>query len=293
MALTYSIREGLAGLRRARFATVAAISAMTVALVLIGVFAAVGYHAHQVTDWLRQRVGEIEIFLEDDVDDSIARALYARVQAIPGVAAARYISREEARQIFLEEFGQEGEVFLDEPFLPASIRVRFEPTMAAPDTLARLVEWLATWNHVDEVVFNQPLLIKVQQNLRLITLVGLALGLLVVLAAVFLVANTIRLTVYARRLLIRTMKLVGATDSFIRQPFVIEGMAQGLIAGLLAASIVALGYQVGAGYLPQLADHQDLFLPGLLAGIVLTGILLGWFGATWAARRFIRRVPLH
>ncbi len=289
----YSIREGLAGLRRARFATVAATSAMTVALVLIGVFAAVGYHAHQVTDWLRQRVGEIEIFLEDEVDENIARALYARVQAIPGVAEARYISREEARQIFLEEFGQEGEVFLDEPFLPASIRVRFEPTMAAPDTLARLVEWLATWNHVDEVVFNQPLLIKVQQNLRLITLVGLALGLLVVLAAVFLVANTIRLTVYARRLLIRTMKLVGATDRFIRQPFVVEGMVQGLIAGLLAASIVALGYQVGAGYLPQLADHQGLFLPGLLAGIVLTGILLGWFGATWAARRFIRRVSLH
>ncbi len=293
MSLTYSIREGLAGLRRARFATVAATSAMTVALVLIGVFAAVGYHAHQVTDWLRQRVGEIEIFLEDEVDENIARALYARVQAIPGVAEARYISREEARQIFLEEFGQEGEVFLDEPFLPASIRVRFEPTMAAPDTLARLVEWLATWNHVDEVVFNQPLLIKVQQNLRLITLVGLALGLLVVLAGVFLVANTIRLTVYARRLLIRTMKLVGATDRFIRQPFVIEGMAQGLIAGLLAAGIIALAYQVGASYLPQLADHQGLFLPGLLAGIVLTGILLGWFGATWAARRFIRRVSLH
>ncbi len=293
MSLTYSIREGLAGLRRARFATVAATSAMTVALVLIGVFAAVGYHAHQVTNWLRQRVGEIEIFLEDDVDENVARALYARVQAIPGVAEARYISREEARQIFLEEFGREGEVFLDEPFLPASIRVRFEPSMAAPDTLARMVQWLSTWNHVDEVVFNQPLLVKVQQNLRLITLIGLALGLLVVLAAVFLVANTIRLTVYARRLLIRTMKLVGATDSFIRRPFVIEGMAQGLIAGLLAAGIVALGYQMVAGYLPQLEGSQGLFLLGLLGGIVLAGVVLGWLGAAWAARRFIRQVPLH
>ncbi|SHK68530.1 cell division protein FtsX [Rhodothermus profundi] len=293
MSLAYSIREGLAGLRRARFATVAATSAMTVALVLIGLFAAVGYHAHQVTNWLRQRVGEIEIFLEDDVDENVARALYARVQAIPGVAEARYISREEARQIFLEEFGEEGEVFLDEPFLPASIRVRFEPSMAAPDTLARMVAWLSTWNHVDEVVFNQPLLLKVQQNLRLISLVGLALGLLVVLAAIFLVANTIRLTVYARRLLIRTMKLVGATDRFIRRPFVIEGMVQGLVAGLLAAGIVALCYQLVAGYLPQLEGDHGPFLLGLLGSIVLAGVMLGWFGAAWAARRFIRRVPLH
>lgn len=293
MSLTYSIREGLAGLRRARFATMAATSAMTVALVLIGVFAAVGYHAHQVTNWLRQRVGEIEIFLADDVDETVGRALYARVQAIPGVAEARYISREEARQIFLEEFGKEGEVFLEDPFLPASIRVRFEPSMASPDTLTRMVAWLSTWNQVDEVVFNQPLLVKVQQNLRLISLVGLALGLLVVVAAVFLVANTIRLTVYARRLLIRTMKLVGATDRFIRRPFVIEGMVQGLIAGALAAGIVMLGYQLVAGYLPQLADKQGLFLFGLLGGIMLAGVVLGWFGAAWAARRFIRQVSLH
>jgi len=70
-------------------------------------------------------------------------------------------------------------------------------------------------------------------------------------------------------------------------------MAQGLIAGLLAAGIVALGYQMVAGYLPQLEGSQGLFLLGLLGGIVLAGVVLGWLGAAWAARRFIRQVPLH
>jgi len=293
MSLRYTLREGLAGLQRARFASMAAISAMTVALVLIGLFTAVGYHAHQITNWLRQRVGEIEIFLKDDVDESLAQALYARVRSLPGVTEARYISREEAQRIFLEEFGEGGEVFLDEPFLPASIRVRFEPSLANPDTLARLATWLSSWNHVDEVVFNQPLLVKVQQNLRLITLTGLALGLLVMLAAVFLVANTIRLTVYARRLLIRTMKLVGATDAFIRRPFVVEGMVQGALAGLLAAFVVGVTYRLAMGYLPQLSHSQHAFLAILLGGLVFYGIVLGWFGAAWAARRFIRQVSLH
>lgn len=293
MSLRYTLREGLAGLQRARFASMAAISAMTVALVLIGLFTAVGYHAHQITNWLRQRVGEVEIFLKDDTDEALAQALYARVRSLPGVTEARYISREEARQIFLEEFGEGGEVFLDEPFLPASIRVRFEPALANPDTLARLASWISSWNHVDEVVFNQPLLVKVQQNLRLITLTGLALGLLVMLAAVFLVANTIRLTVYARRLLIRTMKLVGATDAFIRRPFVVEGMVQGALAGLLAALVVAAAYQLTIGYLPQLSSSPRTFLLVLVVGLLLYGIVLGWFGAAWAARRFIRQVSLH
>ncbi len=289
--LPYSVREGLAGLRRARFASVASTSAMAVALVMIGLFMLLSFEAQAVSDWLRQRVGELEIFLED-VNEPMAMALKERAAAMPGVAETEYISRAEAEAIFKREFGEGAELFFDEPFLPASIKVRVEPDYANPDSLTALVEEFASWNRVDEVVFNQPLLVKVQQNLRLLSMVGLSLGVLVVLASVFLVANTIRLTIYARRLLIRTMKLVGATDAFIRRPFIVEGIAQGFLAAVLALAVLAGLYGLMRNYLP--AVDVSGFMPVAFAlGLVTIGMALGWVGSYLSVRRFVKNVALH
>ena len=290
--LPYSVLEGIKGLKRARFSSVASTSAMAVALVLIGLFVIVTIQATSVSNWLRQRVGELELFL-GDVDDPVARALHARAGVVPGVMAAQYISEDEAELIFREEFGDEGEIFFDEKFLPASIKVQVEPDYANADSLAVLAEEFATWNRVDDVIFNQPLLIKVQQNLKLLSLLGLTLGALVVFASIFLVGNTIRLTIYARRLLIRTMKLVGATDNFVRQPFLIEGMAQGIIAGIAAALVLSGIYGVLSDYIPQMSAIS--FGTGfLLAALQIAfGIFIGWAGSLFAVRRFIRSVSLH
>ena len=289
--LPYSVREGLAGLRRARFASVASTSAMAVALVMIGLFMLLSFEAQAVSDWLRQRVGELEIFLED-VNEPMAMALKERAAAMPGVAETEYISRAEAEAIFKREFGEGAELFFDEPFLPASIKVRVEPDYANPDSLTALVEEFASWNRVDEVVFNQPLLVKVQQNLRLLSMVGLSRGVLVVLASVFLVANTIRLTIYARRLLIRTMKLVGATDAFIRRPFIVEGIAQGFLAAVLALAVLAGLYGLMRNYLP--AVDVSGFMPVAFAlGLVTIGMALGWVGSYLSVRRFVKNVALH
>lgn len=291
MSLAYSLREGLAGFQRAKFAFVAATSATAVALVLVGTFALLSYQTRQVTTWLKQRVGELEIFIED-VEEPVAQAIDARAAITPGVDETEYISKERAGQIFREEFGEGSEIFLDEPFLPASVRVRVYPDYANPDSLQALVEEFSTWNRVSEVVFNQPLLVKVQQNLSLITMAGLLIGMLVVMAALFLVGNTIRLTIYARRLLIRTMKLVGATDAFIQQPFIIEGVMQGIVAGTGASLLVWILYGAMAGYLPQLSvSFWALLLLAIL--IVLMGALLGWLGSFFAVRRFIKHVALH
>lgn len=291
--IPYSIKEGLAGFRRAKFAAFASTSAMGVALVLIGLFSLLTYEAQQVLTWLRQKVGEVEVFLEEQIEEVHAQALYRRAAALPGVAEADYISQAEAQEVFRREFGEGAEAFLDDPFLPASIRVRVEPAYANPDSLSRLAAEIQSWNRVDEVVFNQPLLVKVQQNLRLLTFVGLALGLIVVLASLFLVANTIRLTIYARRLLIRTMKLVGATDAFIRSPFIVEGVAQGLLAGTGAAVVLTMLYHLIAAYLPQLAGQSLVQNIVLAAGVIVIGMGLGWAGSVFAVRRFLHNVALH
>ncbi len=293
MPLPYTLREGLAGFRRARFAAIASTAAMAVALVLIGLFALVTLQAREVTQWLRQRVGEVEIFLVEEATEATAEALRARAAAMPGVDETEYISHARAQVIFEREFGEGGDIFFDEQFLPASIRVRVAPAYANPDSLGTLRAEFSTWNRVDDVFFNQSLLARVQRNLDLLAQVGLSLGLLVLLASLFLIGNTIRLTVYARRLLIRTMKLVGATDAFIQRPFLVEGVAQGVIAGAAAGAVVWGLYALAAEQMGQLSAFGALGGALLVGGLVLAGALLGWIGSYLAVRRFVKHVALH
>ena len=290
--LPYSIKEGLAGFRRASFSSVAATSAMTAALVMVGLFAIVTWQARGISEWLKQRVGEVELFLED-TSDTVAVSLFERARSTPGVAQAEFISKERAQEIFRQEFGEEADIFFDGTFLPASIRVRVEPDYINADSLGVLVAEFASWNRVDEVVFNQALLTKVESNLRLISLIGISIGALVLLASVFLVANTIRLAIYARRLMIRTMKLVGATDGFIRKPFIVEGVIQGFLSSILALFLLWFIQRAAMAYVPQL---EPLALPEVLVfSVVLTGsgCALGWMGSASAVGRFLKHISLH
>lgn len=294
MSLRYAVREGLAGFRRARLAAFASTSALVVALVLIGLIVLGGLQARSVSSWLRQRVGEVELFLED-VEDARALDLQDRIEATPGVASTEYISQEEAEEVFRREFGEGGEIFQDDTFLPASIRVRVRPGYARPDSLERMAARFEELGPVSDVVFNQPLLVKVQRNLRWGTFAGLGVAGLIVLAVLFLVANTVRLTIYARRLLIRTMKLVGATDRFIRRPFLVEGLLQGFLAGVIAAGLLWGGVELLETYVPQVAQ---LRWPGgdvrwTIAGLVPLGMVLGYLGSRLASRRFIQQVALR
>ncbi len=290
--IPYAVKEGFAGFRRSSFSSIASTSAMTVALVLVGLFVIVTWQARNVAEWLTQRVGEVEIFLEE-VPPDVAAALHRRAQAMPGVAGAVYISKEEAQEIFRTDFGEEAELFFDEIFLPASIKVTVEPAYINTDSLNVLVAEFSSWNRVDEVVFNRSLLARVQGNRRMLSVIGMSIGILVLLSSIFLVANTIRLAIYARRLMIRTMKLVGATDAFIRVPFVVEGMIQGFISSVLALFILWVLHYAMTFYLPQL-EATDLYTMVMFSlAMVVAGLLLGWVGSESAVRRFIRKVSLH
>ena len=294
MSFSYTFKEGIAGFSRAKFASIATTGSMAVALVMIGIFILMSYEAQTVSDWLRQRVGELEVFLDDSADNNLGQAVYKRALVTPGIESAEFISKEEAVRIFKEEFGEDGDVFFDEPFLPASVKVRVLPAYANSDSLNSLKEYFGAWNRVEEVVYNESLLTKVMRNMQTFRRIGIWVGILIVLASVFLVANTIRLSIHGRRLLIRTMKLVGATDSFIRRPFLVEGVVQGLIAAVLASVVLIFLYTLLRGYIPQFGAMSTLDLSALLAIVMLLlGGLLGWAGSFFAVRRFIKNIELH
>jgi len=290
--LPYFVREGFANLRRAKFSAFASTSAIAVALVLVGVFGIVGYKASVVSDMLREQASRMEVFIEQDATEQVQEALHARIQTIPGVARTEFVSQEEAAEIFRREFGEGASAFENPTFLPASIKIEMAPSHAHPDSMSQMASVIEQWRGTDDVVLNRDLLVRVAQNRRLVNTIGLALGGIVVVAAIFLVANTIRLTIYARRLLIRTMKLVGATDRFVRRPFLVEGIVHGFLGGTVAGALVWALYRGVLLQIDQapLSLHAELILVG---GLVGGGVLLGWVGSYFAARRFIQKIELH
>lgn len=296
VALPYALREGIAGFRRATFASLASVSALAVALVLIGMTLLVSWIVQTAAEDLRESAGEIEVYLED-ADTAETDRLRDRLAGLPGADSLVYVSRQEAARIFREEFGEGSDLYDDNAlFLPASFRVQFRGAYASRDSLERAARRVEAWSRVEAVSFEPDLLEQIESNYAVIRAAGLGVGGLVVLAALLLVGNTIRLSIYARRMLIRTMKLVGATSGFIRRPFLVEGGMQGLVAGILSGLALWGLFAVLLNYLRQ-TGAVGVSWPGgsplvTVGACVALGLLLGLTGSWVAVRRFIREVRL-
>ncbi len=295
MSLGYVLKEGFAGLGRARLAAFTSIFSLFIAVLLIGVLFRIGYNAYEVAQLIRQQV-EVEIFL-DDLDENATREMEEILLQKPHIEGLTYISTDSASQVFQQEFGLGAETIAEMNFLPASFRVLMSDEFNVTQ-IDSLVQEIRTYEGVDEVRFNLALLQMIEQRTEMLVLAGSGLGIFILLVAIILVFNTIRLTIYAKRDLIRAMKLVGATNSFIRRPFLVEGVLQGSIAGGLAALTVFILFEWAVPhFLPQIGvlswPMGEWYF--LTLGIVLLAIIMGWWGSRWAARRFIRdsRVGLN
>ncbi|MGB3544352.1 cell division protein FtsX [Rubrivirga sp.] len=298
MALPYTLREGLAGFRRAKIAAATSVAALAVALVLIGIFGLLGWQGQSLAESLRERASEVEVFLNDQAAPEAIASVGDRLRTLAGVDSVQYVSQEEAAAIFREAFGEGADLYDDAEFLPASYRVRLGGGSAQPDSLAALASLVDGWAAVDEVAYDRASVEAVERNVRLFSSVGLGVGLLVVIAALLLVGNTVRLSIYARRMLIQTMKLVGATNGFIRRPFLIEGVLQGAAAGVVAGFVIWGLYDLflhfirsadGGGSVTGWPGGSPLFMMGIS---VVLGVILGLIASGVAVRQYIRRVQL-
>jgi cell division transport system permease protein len=292
MSLSYVVKEGVSGFRRTKLASVTSVTALVIAVLLVGLLARTGYNAYQVVHGLKQSI-EVEVFLLD-VSQERTNRIAADLRAHALVTEAEYISKEEAGRIFREEFGAEGESLADLNFLPASFRLHFADEANAADIRSIITE-IEQYQGVDEVVFNQQLLETLEERLELLVLAGAGIGLLILFTAIVLVFNTIRLTIYAKRNIIRTMKLVGATNSFIRRPFLLEGFLQGLLAAVIATGLHWLLFElVIPFYLPQFGVLAWPFERWyyLIGAMVLLSLIMGLWGSRWAARKFISETSI-
>jgi len=288
MSVSYVLKEGFAGLGRAKLAAFTSMFSLFIAVLLIGVLFRIGYNAYEVSQVLKQQV-EVEVFLQDMDNPSIDRLQNMLLQK-PEVSGLAFISKDSASQVFQQEFGLGSETIARLDFLPASFRLTMSDQyqVAQIDSVVTEIRGL---EGVDEVRFNLALLQTIEERTETFFIAGIAIGLFILFVAMILVFNTIRLTIYAKRDLIKAMKLVGATNAFIRRPFLVEGVLQGLIAGSLASLLIYTLFEL---FIPQFIPQVGvLSWPFgkwyfLVSGTILLAVVMGWWGSRWAARRFIR-----
>jgi cell division transport system permease protein len=288
MSLSFIVREGFSGFGRAKMPAAITVTISFFALVLLGLFSTVSLSFFDIIQELRSRM-ELEVFLADSLTEAQAAGITGKIRELDGVRDAVYVTREEAASIFSRDFGEDVVRILGSNPLPRSVRLKFQPEYARPDSIAKVVPLISGLAPGLEVRYNQKYLGQIEQNGKLFTLLTGGMGLLIAVATVVLIGYTIRLALYSRQEKIRTMRLVGATAWFIGAPYVIEGALQGILSGLLAAGAVYVVFeQLLFTYEPAMYEilHPSALL--IYPSLVLLGLVLGIFGSTLSVGKYLR-----
>ena len=288
MSLVFILREGFSGIGRAKLPAAITVTISFFALVLLALFSTVSLSFLDVIQELRSRV-ELEVFLSDTINEPQAIDAARQIKAIKGVSKAFYVSKDEAARTFLHDFGEDIVRILGSNPLPRSIRLKFVPEYARPDSIERIVPEIKAIAPGSDIRYNQLFLGQIEENARLFTLLTGGIGVLISLATIVLVGYTIRLAMYSRQEKIRTMRLVGATAWFIGAPYIIEGALQGLLSGVLAAGAVYLLFdQLLFFYEPALYEVVQPSALFVYPATVALGLLLGVFGSALSVSKYLR-----
>ncbi|HET6272902.1 MAG TPA: permease-like cell division protein FtsX [Bacteroidota bacterium] len=287
MSLSYTLKESISGFKRAKLSTFISIITISISLLLLGVFAVVTINTSRFIDSLRNAV-EMEAFLQEPLTRDEITALQKRVTAIEGVARVVYVSKEEAAKIFKEEFGEDINTVIDFNPLPPSFKIFLSNTHKTVVQANAVYDKLVATEGIESVLYRKALLEFIDQKTATVHNVTLGLGILISLSAIFLVSNTIRLAIYAKRRLLRTMALVGATAGFIRIPFLLEGVIQGFFGGLLASGVLYLLLEYSSRLLSIEFTEFIHMEPVYYLSVLGCGIVLGLVGSIISVARFIR-----
>ncbi|MEI6691967.1 MAG: ABC transporter permease [Chlorobium sp.] len=290
MSLSFVIKEGFSSIGRAKMPAAITVTISFFALVLLGLFSTVSLSFFDVIQELRSKV-ELEVFLGDTMNETQAQEITGQIKKLQGIREALYVSKDEAAQTFAHDFGEDIVKILGSNPLPRSIRLKFLPDYATPESIGRIVPEIRKISPDVDVRYNQSFLGQIEKNARLFTLLTGGIGVLISLATIVLIGYTIRLAMFSRKEKIRTMRLVGATAWLIGAPYVIEGALQGLLAGSLASGAVYLLFdQLLFRYEPGI--YQVLQPSALLIypSTVLLGLMLGILGSAWSVGKYLRVV---
>lgn len=293
--LSFIVGEALRDLRRAGRVGASAVLLIALSLAALGGFWLLSLNLGRAVDQWRDRVRVIA-YLKEEPPAAGVGDLLGRIGSLGGVQHVRYVSKDEALEVLRQTLGSRAEVteHLPRNPLPASVEVTPEPAMATPEGTSELVRVIAGLPEVDDVQGGAEWVQGLARFQRLFQLVGLGVGAVLALAAILTVTTATTLVLHLRRDEMEIMRLVGATELVIRLPRMLQGMAQGLAAAVLALAVLEVAYALVAPRLEPLLPltlglqmATFLSLPEMLA-LIAGGAMLGGLGGLVARRRVPR-----
>ncbi len=281
------IREALLAFRRAPLLSTLSVTTIAFSLFVVGLFGLVAVNLQQALRDVAERVEIVAYLLPGAPIETITLA-QKDIEAFPEVQAASYVSEDQALQRARTELVEFRDVLqeLERNPLPASIEVKLKPRFRDVDHVNDVAERLRGFGFVDDVRFGRDWVEKLDRLRQIAAAVGLVVGAAFAAVAIIIIGTTIRMAVLQRSREIAIMRLVGATDGFVRRPFLLQGALKGMLGGLAA---VALSYGAYA-LINRWLIHAAFFSQEQAVAIVGFGMLIGFFGSAASVGRHLRRV---
>lgn len=274
--------------RRLRSSYFVSIISISLLLFIVGLMGLLILNARNLSEYVKENIG-FSVILEEDIKEVDIIRIQKSLDATDYVKSTRYITKERAASELEEMLGEDFITFLGHnPLLP-SIEVNLFAAYANPDSIMVIEKDIEQFSNVQEVYYQKSLVHLVNDNIRKISIILVAFSFMLFLISVSVINNTIRLSVYARRFIINTMQLVGATNSFIRRPFLLKSAAHGLYAAIFANLLMAGVIYMVQKEFSELFSFQDIQTIGLLfISVILIGIIINWISTYFAVSRFLR-----
>ncbi len=279
-----ALREALLAFRRAPLLSMLGVTTIAFSLFAFGLFGLVALNIREALRVVEDRV-ELRAFLVDGTTEDALAAALGDISAFPEVREVGYVSPDSALARSREELAEFRDVF-DASVLPASLDIRLRDGFRDPVTVQALADRIDSYPFIEDVRFGQEWVAKLHRVRTLSVLAGAGLGAVFALVAVLIIGSTIRMAVLARAREIEIMRLVGATNSFVRLPFLIEGLIKGALGGVLAVGLTWLTHNVVSRSLFETV----FFTPSQVALGVVAGAAIGFLGSLVSVGRHLRAV---
>ncbi len=275
--------------RRTQSSSVTTVISLSLVIFVLGFLGLMLLCAKSVSDYFKENI-TFQVYLKDDARDADVMRFQKSLEASAYVKSTEYISKDQALEMYKKDVGEDFMPLLQENVLPASIDINLNAAYANADSVAWIEKEIRKEPIVKEFRYVQSLLVKINDNLGKISMGFLAVIAVLSLISIALIHNTIRLAIYSKRFLIRTMQLVGATHAFISRPFLWTGILQGIFGSILAvAFMVGAVYILKDQFISELLQILDpiLFI-GLFAAMLLSGIVISLTSTFFAVRKYLR-----
>ena len=286
-------KRAIQDIRDHKFLNTVTIITIAISILIVSAFSLFFVNANEIINSWKKGI-KIMVYLKPDTSETKNSELIRKIQLMEGIRNVRFISKNEAFQELKKQMRRQSSLFenLKENPLPDAFEIHLKASFQNQEKVEMLATKLESLPRVDEVEYGQRWLGQFTNFFNLFRFTGYAMGGLFFMAALLIVANTIRLVLYSRRDEVEIMRLVGATDSFIKAPFYIQGVIQGVFGGIigLAAlfiSFLLISLSMERGISPGLFTIRFLS-PGAFCGIILGSTFVGWIGCYLSLKQFLK-----